>query len=150
MSHKFNVGDTVKIRTDLRDLVDTEINDTYVAEEMGDLEGHVATITWWDKDIECYHINLDDGEWWWNDGMFDAILPIPLDGSRADILKDYEDINKPHYTVNYTIPNCSTIFSMDVNLAEYNTSQHYYLFVNAEGKPFYLFESNVDSIVRIS
>lgn len=145
---QYKCGDVVRIREDLEL---GRYNDVYAVSEMCIYKGKVAKIINFDDFDNTYQIDIDGGDYYWTDSMFSELLERPKATPVGEVSNPLEvDINKPHYTVNYTIPNCDTIFSMDVNLAEYNAPQHYYLFTNADGKPFYLFESNVDSIVRIS
>lgn len=145
---KYKCGDIVEIR---EDLCVGNYGAANVIEKMLQYKGNVAKIIHVDDDDITYNIDTDGGVFYWTDDMFSELLGRPMAKPVGEVSNPLEvDINKPHYTVKYIIPNCDTLFSMDVNLAEYNASKHYYLFTNSDGKPFYLFESNVESIVRIS
>lgn len=82
---KYKVGDKVKIREDL--IVGNEYGADDFAEEMELYKGGIATIT--DIYNNKYFIDVDDGEWYWTDEMFEDDAAIK---SEDDIKAQTVDI----------------------------------------------------------
>ncbi len=72
---KYKVGDKVKVREDLQ--ANTEYNNCTCVEEMEEYRGAIATIKkCFDTDIDddgAYEVDIDEGEWFWTDDMFEGI-----------------------------------------------------------------------------
>ena len=149
MEMKFKVGDNVLIRKDIGEL---DEHDNYIYEgkqglneEMVALAGHIATITSVNESAKYYKIDLDGGDWYWEENHFEEIKPIPLNASSADILD--LDTNKPHHKITYYVNGFK--YDMCVNIAEF-TKDDGWLVTDNEGRPFTIPNDWVDSIVRIS
>lgn len=80
---KYKVGDKVKIREDL--IVGNTYGADSFADEMEQYKGKTATITY-----ICgnrYDIDLDDGDWYWTDEMFeDDVEKANIPMTVADLL----------------------------------------------------------------
>ena len=80
---KYKVGDKVKIREDLK--INNEYDNMYFNSEMSKHRGQIATIKRADLD-NTYKINLDDGDYWWTDAMFEDVEEEELkEENRIDI-----------------------------------------------------------------
>ena len=73
MNYKFNIGDKVKIKGDLKErdyyYMDGSPIDVFFAPEMSDHLGEEAIVTGYRFD--SYNFDIDDGEWQWVDGMLE-------------------------------------------------------------------------------
>ena len=111
---KYKVGDKVKVREDLQ--TNKDYNNCTCVEEMEEYKGVVATITkCFDTDIDddgAYEIDLDDGEWFWTDDMFERIANndtvdigyhLKYCGHRVlkDVLQGDTGVKRIYYTKNY-------------------------------------------------
>ena len=67
---KYKIGDKVKIREDLE--VGKEYNDCTFIGDMEKYKGKIATIYYCYND-GSYDIDLDGGDWFWTDEMFEDI-----------------------------------------------------------------------------
>ena len=90
----YEVGDYVRIRSDLKQMYDNDV-DTHVGiiEDMIDYAGKLARITeaHSTSDYTSYHINIDGGDWSWEDMFF------------AYRLGNYEDNDFSSEEVFYTV-----------------------------------------------
>ena len=70
---KYNVGDLVKIKSDLK--VGNNIDDLYVTDDMTNYNGKLVHITyaWCDNDDNHvrYHIDADNDRYFWSDDCFE-------------------------------------------------------------------------------
>ena len=90
----YEVGDYVRIRSDLKQMHDDGVNTNVgLEEEMINYAGKLARITKIMKtsDASCYFIDLDDGDWCWEDMFFEYRLG------------NYEDNNLSSEEVFYTV-----------------------------------------------
>ena len=71
---KYEVGDKVKIREDLK--VGKDYSDCTFIVDMEKYKGKIATITYCYNDDDSYEIDLDDGVWYWTNDMFKDITDI--------------------------------------------------------------------------
>lgn len=83
---KFQVGDKVRIRTDLKTYIKYG-EQTFMA-EMKVYKGQIATIT--EVLLTDYKINLDRSSWYWTDEMFEEIR-LKEDKDLNQILLDNPD-----------------------------------------------------------
>lgn len=73
----FKVGETVTIRDDIR----ATMKGVAVDEDMVDYAGMKAKIV--EVRADCYHIDLDKGEWVWQDFMFAESYNNPIDEKQV-------------------------------------------------------------------
>jgi len=92
----YNVGDIVYIRADLQnrqaygDYGADEEDERYCCanSNMKELAGNAATIvelTVFGSNNPAYRIDLDGGEWFWVDEMFDLVSAAPISFDDSDI-----------------------------------------------------------------
>lgn len=95
MKHK--VGDKVRIKSkewyDKNKDYDGDVlcQGTYLSSSMAYYCGKMATITRIEAS-NLYRIDIDNGEWWWTDGMFEDDEPRPSE----TLLKDIANVIKEH------------------------------------------------------
>lgn len=89
---KYKVGDKVKVREDL--VVDKEYGSDVFIEEMEQHKGKTATITLVCHDKYC--IDLDEGEWYWTDEMFEDEF---IDWDKK--LLDIDDVDSKAFETEY-------------------------------------------------
>lgn len=81
---KFKVGDKVKIREDLSC---GRFGGVYFYDSMKGYRGREAKITYIDSYDNTYHLDIDDNNWWWTDGMLELYEAKRAEMKKSD-LKD--------------------------------------------------------------
>lgn len=76
---RYGVGDYVRIRSDLQQIYDNEVDgiiNTHVGldEAMISYAGKLARITSVDEDSSSYELDVDNGKWYWEDMLFEYRL----------------------------------------------------------------------------
>ena len=70
----YEVGDYVRIRNDIQQMIDDEVDvHVGIVTELTEYAGKLARITKAEedsKDTYSYKLDVDDGEWWWCDELF--------------------------------------------------------------------------------
>ena len=82
MKMKYEVGDKVKIREDLK--VGKDYNDCTFIVDMEKYKGKIATITYCYNDDDSYEIDLDGGTWFWTNDMFKDVTDITESESKDE------------------------------------------------------------------
>jgi hypothetical protein len=88
----YKVGDTVKIRKDLK--VGKSYDDEYFYKEMKGYLGKTAKITHLGSSSEFYLLDIDDGDYPWTSKMFEPILRNLYSLKQGDIIGNKEDKRK--------------------------------------------------------
>lgn len=132
------VGDYVRIRSDLKQMYDNEV-DTNVGleEEMIDYAGKLARITKV-KEIShgtSYLIDLDNGDWWWEDTFFEYRIG------------NYEDNNFSSGEVYYTVgfKNMGSVHTFIGKLQKWSTDKCE--FINKNGIILMVDYNNLEYVI---
>ena len=130
---KYNVGDKVKIREDL------EIGDTYndctFIKNMEKYKGSIATITYSYED-DSYDIDLDDGNWFWTDEMFEDIKE-----------NEYSFGGKVKVDVGYHLDYCGHRVLKNVIDDDVPTIQKVHVYVGEDGTQYVLPTDAIDFVI---
>lgn len=132
---KYNVGDKVKIREDLK--VGRRYNKCLFVENMKKYKGKIATIT--EITDNDYDIDIDDGDWCWTDEMFEDIKfnvgdiekEANSDFTVENILS-HTDVEKGGFIITIFYPNANFEATIGHNRINRN-SELYKRFIKAYG-----------------
>lgn len=113
---KFKVGDKVKIREDLSF---GRFGDVYFNDSMKRYRGREAKITYIDPYDNTYHLDIDDNNWWWTNGMLELYEAKRAEMKKSD-LKDGDYIIFKNKERAIKIGKCAIMDSGVIPLKEYN------------------------------
>ena len=113
---KFKVGDKVKIREDLSF---GRFGGVYFNDSMKRYRGREAKITYIDPYDNTYHLDIDDNNWWWTNGMLELYEAKRAEMKKSD-LKDGDYIIFKNKERAIKIGKCAIMDSGVIPLKEYN------------------------------